>query len=305
MNENTRHFHMSSSKEMFNDAETFGSFRPIYEKELKAGKLADLRRPLGIVDGILLPRWGTMSFAELSREHGLDLIIHLRKDGYEEQGIRRIVNTARRYVNLAMRHGLVPSNVLRYLPLEPYVPRDRIASPKELGILLRSCSPRMGEVIAFAFNVPFRQELILEASPNYAYERTDGLWYRPPKAPTIIKGRPLEIPLNATAAKIVLGGTADKPKVFGDWKPDKFRKSWRRLTKRAKINNLHFHDLRRNAGSALQEARVHPEVIRILLGHKDQDVTGIYKTFDSWRPDLRSAVEVLHQAWSAITREQP
>ncbi|WP_447986116.1 tyrosine-type recombinase/integrase [Nitrospira sp. Nam74] len=284
------------------EARTFGSFRAIYEKELRAEKLADLRRPLGIVDSLLLPRWGMLSLVALTREHGIDLILQLREDGYEEQGIRRIINTARRYVNLAMRHGLVSSNVFRGLPLQPYVPRDRIASPDELRMLLQSCSLRMGKVIALAFNVPFRQELILEASRNYVYERTDGLWYRPPKAPTIVKGRPLEIPLNKTAAEVVLGGTAHQPNVFGGWKSEKFRKSWRRLTKRAKIDDLHFHDLRRNAGSALQEARVHPEVIRLLLGHKGQDVTGIYKTFDSWRPDLRNAIEVLHQAWCDITR---
>ena len=47
-----------------------------------------------------------------------------------------------------------------------------------------------------------------------------------------------------------------QPKIFEEWAPEKFLKSWRRVTNRAKTDDSHFHDLRRNAGSALQEARV-------------------------------------------------
>lgn len=287
-------------------AGTFGAFRKMYAKELEAEQLSDVARPLGILDRILIPRWGHVPFSELARKHGVDLLLALRKEGYQEQGIRRIINVARRYVTLAARHRLLPpntSNPLVDLPLGQYIARDRVASHEEVQQLLTTGSVRIQTAIALAFNVPLRQELILEMSREHVYRRADGLWYRPPKAPTVIKGRPLELPLNATAAAIFESLPPESPLVFGEWKPDKFRKSWRRVCKKAEpsIEDLHFHDLRRNAGAALQEARVHPGVTSLILGHKSQAVSDIYKTFDSYRPDLRHAVDVLDAAWRRLS----
>lgn len=287
-------------------AGSFGSFRKMYQKEVEVEQLTDVKRALGIVDRFLITRWGHLPFAALERKHGLDLVLDLRKDGYEEQGIRRIVNLARRYVTLAIRHRLLPpntSNPFADLPLSQYVARDRIASREEVQQLLSTGSIRMQTAIALAFNVPLRQELILQMTHEHVYQRVDGLWYRPPKAPSAIKGRPLELPLNATAAAIFAALPPESPLVFGEWKSDKFRKSWRRVCKKAEpaIDDLHFHDLRRNAGAALQEARVHPGIIALILGHKSTAVTDIYKTFDSYRPDLRHAVDVLDAAWRRLS----
>lgn len=286
---------------------TFGAFRKMYEKELQVEQLTDVDRALGIVDRLLLPRWGHTPFVELERKHGLDLILDMRKQGYEEQGIRRIVNVARRYVTLAIRHRLLSANPLLDLPLGIYVPRERVASHQEIQQLLAGGSDRMQLAIALAFNLPLRQELILEAHRDHVYARQDGLWYRPPKAPMTIKGRPLELPLNATAASIFESLPPETSAVFGDWRPDNFRKAWRRLCKRTEpsIEDLHFHDLRRNAGSALQEARVHPGIIALILGHKSQAVTDIYKTFDSYRPDLRRAVDILDAEWRRLSAPVP
>ena len=105
--------------------------------------------------------------------------------------------------------------------------------------------------------------------------------------------------MNEIAATIFMEHTSPDGSVFGGWDPTLFRKSWRRLCTRAKADDLHFHDLRRNVGSALQAAHVYPGIIALLLGHKSKDVTDIYKTFESWRPDLRRAVELLQQAWTS------
>lgn len=289
-----------------------GGFLSTYKKEIQAEQLQDPGRPLKILETIILPRWGHLKFEELTRGHGLDLILHLRAEKFAEQGIRRIINVARRYVTLAIRHGRLSlsSNPLADLPLQTYQARDRVATPDELNNLLSLASPRMHDAITLAMNLPLRQELILEASREYVYRRKDGLWYRPPKAPTSIKGRPLELPLNPTAAAIFEKASPDQPLLFPDWKPDKFRKSWRSLCKRAKISpkDLHFHDLRRNSGSAMQEGaglgrhKIHPAVISLILGHSTKDVTDIYKSFDSWRPALREAVIVLERAWNKMLR---
>lgn len=287
-----------------------GGFLATYKKEIQAENLRDPGRPLRILETILLPRWGHLKFDELTRTHGLDLILYLREKKFAEQGIRRILNVGRRYFTLARRHGRIASNPLEDLPLQPYQPRDRVATPDELNTLLRFASPRMRDAITLAICLPIRQELILEASRAYVYRRKDGLWYRPPKAPTLIKGRPLELPLNPTAAALFERTSPDQPLLFPDWKADKFRKAWRRLCKQAGIpaHDLHFHDLRRNAGSAMQEGaglgrhKIHPAVISLILGHTTKDVTDIYKSFESWRPALREAVMVLERAWNKMVR---
>lgn len=282
---------------------TFGSFRKMYEKELEAEQLSDVQRPLGIVDRLLLPRWGHLPFEDLSRKHGLDLILDLRKDHYEEQGIRRIMNVAKRYVGLAIRHRYLSANPLVDLPQQPYIPRDRVASREEIGQLVSLASPRMQIAIALGINLPLREELILEANRQYVYHRPDGLWYRSPKAPTNIKGRPLELPINATVAAIFDALPAGQDTVFTNWTPDNFRRSWRTLHRNVvpTIEDLHYHDLRRNAGSCLQTARVHPALIALILGHRSRDVTSIYKTFDSWRPDLRHAANILDAEWRSLS----
>lgn len=117
-----------------------------------------------------------------------------------------------------------------------------------------------------------------------------------------MKGRPLELPPNAAALTVLIAEGQESSLVFGRWPADLFRKSWRRLTRRAGLNDLHFHDLRRNGGSALQEAHVHPGIIALLLGHKTGEVSDIYKTFDSWRPDLRKAATVLGKAWLKVRK---
>ncbi len=289
-----------------------GGFLSTYKKEIQAEQLRDPGRPLKILETMILPRWGHLKFVELTRGHGLDLILNLRAEKFAEQGIRRIINVARRYVTLAIRHGRLSlsSNPLADLPLQAYQARDRVAAPEELNILISLASPRMHDAITLVFCLPLRQELILEASREYVYHRKDGLWYRPPKAPTTIKGRPLELPLNPTAAAIFEKASPAQPLLFPGWKPDQFRKAWRRFCKRAQIppNDLHFHDLRRNAGSAMQEGaglgkhKIHPAVINLVLGHTTKDVTDIYKSFDSWRPALREAVTVLDRAWRQILR---
>ncbi len=287
-----------------------GGFLATYKKEIQAENLRNPERPLRILETILLPRWGHLTFDELTRSHGLDLILDLRAEQFAEQGIRRILNVGRRYLNLARRHGRVASNPLEDLPLQPYQPRDRVATSEELNTLLRLASPQMRDAITLACCLPLRQELILEASQAYIYRRKDGLWYRPPKAPTVIKGRPLELPLSRTAAAVFERTSPDQPQLFPAWTADNFRKAWRRLCKKSGIppRDLHFHDLRRNAGSAMQEGiglgrqKIHPAVISLLLGHTTKEVTDIYKSFDSWRPALREGVTVLERAWQRMRR---
>ena len=73
-----------------------------------------------------------------------------------------------------------------------------------------------------------------------------------------------------------LGGEAH---VFGNevGEPvDSLKTSWRATCRRAKIDGLNFHDLRREAASRMDDARVPRTVISARLGHKRTSTTDIY-----------------------------
>jgi integrase len=58
--------------------------------------------------------------------------------------------------------------------------------------------------------------------------------------------------------------------------PQAFQQSWADVCKRAKIEGLHFHDLRREAGSRFHEADLTKPEHDLMLGHKNRDMTSLY-----------------------------
>lgn len=74
-----------------------------------------------------------------------------------------------------------------------------------------------------------------------------------------------------------------------DFSPDRFvfgnevdeeigsiRTTWRATCRRAKISDLHFHDLRREFGSRLLESGASQHVVRDFLGHASISTTSRY-----------------------------
>ena len=57
---------------------------------------------------------------------------------------------------------------------------------------------------------------------------------------------------------------------------DAFKQSWSDVCKRADINNLTFHDLRREAGSRFDEAGLTKGEHDLMMGHANKDMTSLY-----------------------------
>jgi integrase len=55
-----------------------------------------------------------------------------------------------------------------------------------------------------------------------------------------------------------------------------FKQSWADVVKRATIHDLHFHDLRREAGSRFDEAGLTKAEHDLMMGHANRDMTGLY-----------------------------
>ncbi len=69
---------------------------------------------------------------------------------------------------------------------------------------------------------------------------------------------------------------------------DAFKQSWSDVLKRSKINNLTFHDLRREAGSRFDAAGLTKGEHDLMMGHTNKDMTSLYI-----RADLNSIQDKL------------
>ena len=75
------------------------------------------------------------------------------------------------------------------------------------------------------------------------------------------------------------------------YRTGKIRSAFERATKKAKVKDLRFHDLRHDFASCLAQAGVDLNLIRELMGHKDLRTTIRYAHL---RPEhLREAVDTL------------
>ena len=120
------------------------------------------------------------------------------------------------------------------------------------------------------------------------------------------------IPLNASALWALrnpLPSMADC-RVFRRWNDVRaFKKYWARMCERAKIHDLHFHDLRHTFATRLQGLGVDYEVRQALLGHRMPGITASYSHGGpAWDQKLREAVRKLHQAFNmsyGVSYERP
>jgi integrase-like protein len=139
--------------------------------------------------------------------------------------------------------------------------------------------------------------------------RDDGWWLIFP--PARLKGTPREIPLNRIAVQALRSEilTVDD-QIFRRWTQAALT-YWGRLCKRAKIQDLRFHDLRHSIATRLQNLGIGLEIRSALLGHK---VRGLGGDFGSeamtsryshgghgWNQELRRAATLLESAYSGST----
>ncbi|WP_173051410.1 tyrosine-type recombinase/integrase [Nitrospira sp. KM1] len=82
-----------------------------------------------------------------------------------------------------------------------------------------------------------------------------------------------------------------------------FRKYWARVCKLAKIQDLHFHDLRHTFTTRLQSLGVDYEVRQTLLGHRMPGMTATYSHGGpEWDAKLAkpSVHYIRHSKWSMV-----
>ena len=168
--------------------------------------------------------------------------------------------------------------------LFPELARDRRLEPGEEGRLLAACGPHLRALVEAALETACRKGELL--SLQWRQVRWEQNEIHLPAGKTKAK-KPRYVPisnrLNAVLEmrKCDPDGEEHGPDayVFGNeiGEPMKtIKTAWRLACKRAKIKDLHFHDLRREAASRLLEGNVPEQYVQAVLGHADLSTTSKY-----------------------------
>jgi integrase len=145
--------------------------------------------------------------------------------------------------------------------------RERRLRPGELDRLMDaagSCrNPLIGKIVLVALETGMRRGEIL----NIRLDDVD-VERRTLLIPTTKNGQPRIIPLTGKALSLLHDVGVRTDTIF-PISANAFRLSWERLKKRAKIENLHFHDLRHEAISRFFEKGLSTPEVALISGHRD------------------------------------
>ena len=126
---------------------------------------------------------------------------------------------------------------------------------------------------------PGRESKLLAVHRSWIREEADGWWLILSPSQSRFKGTPTRIPLNTSALWALrdpLPSLSDG-RVFRRWDDVRaFKKYWARVCGLAKIQDLHFHDLRYTLATRLQGLGVDYEAQQVLLGHRMPGMTANY-----------------------------
>ena len=210
--------------------------------------------------------------------------------------LRRQLNPIQNMFEVAKREWGLPikTNPVASLRLDCVnTPRVRRLSQSELAALVsagrKTLNPYLIPSILFAVETGLRRAELLSA------KRADvDLSRRTLTIPLTKNGTPRMIPLTAGAVAVI----RDLPNSNGRLFPvtaNALRLSWERLLARAKIEDLHFHDLRHEAISRFFEMGLTAPEVAMISGHKDARMLFRYahaqkerilKQFDLASPEL-------------------
>jgi len=295
---------------------TFEEFEPIYLKHVQAKRRIDTKRNESALRCHLTPYFGKLWLHDIKLDHGVSYIEHRRKAGAAEGTIERECAVLSAFMNAAVDYEYVDRNRLKKMPVPTYEKRKRVATADELKALEATITEARNDrdretrrhaclLVTVAVNTGLREAKVLGMDYSDLRKQDDGWWWCPP-AGNAIKGVPEMVPLNQAAVTAIrtVGPWQLRGRVFFKWKAaGSFKHLWDRMKQSAKIEDLHFHDLRHTFATRLQDLDVPYEVRQILLGHRVKGTTFDYS--HGGKTALRKAVTRLAGATSGTSKTVP
>jgi integrase len=180
--------------------------------------------------------------------------------------LQRIFEVARREWAIAL-----PNNPIKSLtkPKED-PPRERRLEPGEWEALMEACeickNPWFKPALCFALETGMRRGEVLNAKWQDYSETAHTLYI-----PTTKNGHARTIPLSPRAIKILenLPSDRDDNQLIFPLSAEAVKLAWKRLTIRAGIKDLRFHDLRHEAVSRFFELGLSVPEVALISGHRD------------------------------------
>ncbi|WP_447974207.1 tyrosine-type recombinase/integrase [Nitrospira sp. Kam-Ns4a] len=194
----------------------------------------------------------------------------------------RLLALVRKMFNLAEVWGLYPGpNPCKGIPPFPEEKRDRFVTPAELPRLWRAIQEEPNEYVRAAFILCLltgarRGEVLAMKWEDLDVEH--GLW----RIPQTKANRPHYVPLPRPALEELtkLPRLADNPYVFpgrgGRGHLVAVSKPWQAIQRRARLEDVRIHDLRRTVGSWLAASGASLPLIGKALNHSQPRTTAIY-----------------------------
>lgn len=225
-----------------------------------------------------------------------------REPAYKKTTANRVLSLVSAVFRWSIRTGQYSENPAQGLQKNPENQRTRFLLPEELSKFFKS--------VAVETNTTVKDYVLLSLYTgarrgNIVAMRWDQISFRQKIwcIPRSKNNEPVIVPLTKEALAILKARQGNNSEfVFpGPGKHGHIiepRWGWRRILKRAGINNLRIHDLRRTLGSWQAITGSSTAVIGKSLGHKTQQATAIYArlTLDPVRESVERATQAMFSA---------
>jgi integrase len=252
----------------------------------------------------LRPFFGQDTLAEITPKVIVQYKAKRYQDGVKPATINRELALMKHAFNLAIKEWeWAKQNPVSRVSFEQEDnKRDRWLSYEEEGRLLPTCVPWVREIVTVALHTGMRMGEIL----SLRWETVD-LFRRTVTILQSKNGDKRTIPLNGKMVTVFKGKMKDRVSPFGLIFPSQagtkrdghgLRRAFRKALKTARIDDLHFHDLRHTFATRLVQAGVDLYKVQKLLGHRSPVMTQRYAHHCS--ESLREGVNVLDRE-GAIT----
>jgi integrase len=221
---------------------------------------------------LLCDVWGKRFLVDITPQDCRNAQNDFRKR-YSASTTNQLMSTASKIFNLAGEEGILDKNPMAFVKrLKEPPARDRLLSKEEWERLWKELEKdeMMMRLVTLAVNLPLRRGQLLSIAPTDCDLNSSVLTAK------ASKGRASRtIPLNDIARQTLNLMMEDSQLPF-PLKETGLRKRWMRITKRARIENMRFHDLRRCMATELNKQGVPGETIRKLYGHSAMKITQVY-----------------------------
>jgi integrase len=256
----------------------------------------------------VLPRLGRLFLDEITTERIVEIVAAMRGDEYAPGTVGRVIVILRYLFNLARKWNVLGAseNPAAGIPVPPDVQRNRFLDQLEIKKLVEVLASDENQVAAKAI-------LLLLLTGARRNEITHARWeYVDLQASTLFvplskSGKSRYVFINAAAAEVLASvpRLPDNPYIFPS--PITGRPSaslhfpWRRIRRRAGLDDVRLHDLRHSFASALVNDGKDLYAVQRLLGHANAKATQRYAHLA--RKTLADAAEAMGKLVGPILKE--